>query len=349
MTPAWALELPRDDIVVFSGRYAIETTARPVTEPLPRALAGLNPTHWVIADPLAFPWEQLTTRQWDAPMDVILPEEWRPEQLIGAFDRPLFSKLTSHDVLVARPWVWDILRGRYAFSRAQWRRPTGRLTNTVRQLVAGARVIDQLGDRPDLDASVARTWQLRNRYNKAMERSEMRALEPLVRSAIARQPSGAAPCVLDFTDSIGRYLPQAVRSRSIVTAFRMETAQARQVAYSYPEPHGLTIEDWTEVGIPAETMDLALVSQPEVAMRHPRALQAFESVWSSLRVGGSLIEIHRLDWRGDHDFSAQQQSLLDTTEGNAVLESFETVRNPATGRSTVAVMSYTKLGVPSRW
>lgn len=282
-------------------------------------------------------------------MDIILPDDWRPEMLVGAFDRPLFRKITSQDAIVARPWVWEALRRRYAWAEAQWRRPTGRLSNGVRQLVANARVSDRLKQHPDLETSVAQTWQLRDRDNKALERSELRVLEPLLRQGVERLPSGGTATVLDFTDTVGRYLPTIVRNRWGSIIFRMEPAQARQAAYSFPEPFILTLEDWKSDGIVPETVDIAIISQPEVAMRRPIALQALESVWTALRVGGSMIGVYRLDWQGEHDLAVHLESLLDATGGNAVLESFETIRNPATGRSTVAIMSYTKLGVPSRW
>ncbi len=352
MTSTWRVSDERDDVAVFAGRYDLDVSAlnvEAVQEALPRALATLAPTHWVVADPLAFPWEQLAGAQWDAPMDIVLPEDWPPGRLIGAFGRPLFERLMSEDVLVARPWVWAELRARYGWAEAQMRRPAARLENTVRHLVEKARVAARLHDQRELDATTALAWQLRSSLTKARERAEMSIVEPLIMRSLVRRPQGGSAAFLDFSDSVGRYLPPAVRSRASITAVRRQPAHAAQMAYSYPEIQTIPYPLSGDVGLAAEVADVLLVSQGGIFADTEVIARIMAQLWTSLRVGGTMIVVHRPDWPSLYGLDALHEVLLRGTGGSALLESVETVRDPATGRATIGATSYMKIGVPSRW
>ncbi len=59
---------------MFAGRFSVDDPGAPViTEALPRAIRPVDPSHWVIVDPVAFPYEAMGERHWDAPVSVILP------------------------------------------------------------------------------------------------------------------------------------------------------------------------------------------------------------------------------------------------------------------------------------
>jgi hypothetical protein len=348
-SPTWSPTLDHDDTVVFAGRHDIASTADVVTEALPRAVAMVRPDHWVIADALTFPWEHLTPRQWDAPMDVILPDDWTPADLSAVLRRALFQHLGPFDTVVARPWVWRELRNRHGWAETQFRRPTGALENTVRQLVTGARIGKLVAEQLSAEAELARRWQVRTLSNKARDRAERAVIEPALRRALGRRPRGGVATALDYTESTGRHMATLTDTAGDVTVLRERAAEADQAGYAYPAATVVACDDPDRAPLALESIDVALVERAGLAHGDAGDVDVAREVWAALRVGGTMVVLCRTEWGGPDGIDGFHDVLLDAVDGAAVLESTATVRDPTTGRASLAVMSFLKIGVPYRW
>ena len=278
-----------DEPVVFAGRYDLGDMDGPtIREGLPRSLAWRNPAHWVIADPLAFPYEQLSSRQWDAPMDIILPLDLVTTTLVSILHKPLLSRITAYDTIAAPAAAWRQLRSEYTWAEGQWRDAAEQSGDTARQLLSEARAVARDAAGSADPPHRARADQLRTRDNKARWRVESAVVTPMLRAGLGRHVSSAKVRAVDLSEGIGTYLPALDPLTNDVVAVRTNKHTAEQVGIDHPEVEVLLAEDPIKVQLSPESVDVvfATAAPPRPALRcnaaHPDTTLEFSSRWGLL-------------------------------------------------------------------
>ncbi|MBA2336794.1 MAG: hypothetical protein H0V96_03375 [Acidimicrobiia bacterium] len=338
--------------VVFAPTVALDGPgAAVVTEALPRAIRSVEPSQWVIVEPVSFPFESMTERQWDAPIAVILPDWFGPEALIAVLGEPLLSRLTPFDVVVSSPGMWAAVRPRFALAETQWRRPHGTTDGTVRSLVKAAqrgdRVADQLGDSEIIDDGprLVSKWDARTRHAKGRYRADAAVLLPVVAARLAAIPPGSTGAAVEFTDGIHGFITPLARSGAALTVARSDHAVVTQTRLAYPDLVVCGIAAGGSVVLPPEHADVAvgIVEQP-----YDTTATFLAGVWRALRIGGTLMAVMRGDTGGwtVPDLSAL---VLDASTGHAILDDVVVVPDPGSGRATSGVFTYSKVGTPATW
>ncbi|CAN5323478.1 MAG: hypothetical protein ACR2JP_00655 [Acidimicrobiia bacterium] len=338
--------------VVFAAATPLDDPGAPlITEALPRAIRPVEPSHWVIVDPVAFPWETMTERQWDAPISVVLPDQFSADDLFAVLGEPLLDRLTPFDVVVSPPPLWAALRPRYGLSELQWRRPLGGTDLVVRHLVQAAWradvVADRLatGDALEDGPRLVSKWNARSRLAKGRHRAEAAIVGPLVHEALAAAPAGGSRSAVEFSDGAHGFVSLLGRSAVSVAVARNDPAVTAHAGLAYPDLPVTGPADGGSLELRREHADLAVgvVEQP-----YDITSEFLAAVWRGLRVGGTLVAVMRSDTGGWtlHDLS---RLVLDASGGHAVLGGVTTVRDPWSGRATSGVFTYTKIGVPTTW
>jgi hypothetical protein len=337
---------------VFAGRVPVEDPGGVViSEALPRAIRPVDPSHWVIVDPIAFPYDAMAERHWDAPVSVVLPSDFGADSLIAVLGGPLFSRLTPFDVVVSPAWLWKEVRESYALAETQWRQPRTRTELVVRDLVAAAKRADLLAgllagaQTPDDSTRMLSKWDVRSRRPKARYQAELEVLKPMLRRVLAAVPPGRSRAAIEFSDDVHGFVSVMGRTATEVLVARHDPATAAVTGMAYPDfavgsPHlGGSLE------LRPEHADLAvgLVEQPDAA---PVAFLA--EVWDGLRVGGSLVVVLRAEAR-TWTLDRLSRLLLEVSAGHTVLTEVGGARDPGTGRASSALFAFTKLGAPRTW
>lgn len=348
MSGAWDVVIT-DRPAVFVGRHAGVSVDGPVvTEGLPRAVAGVSTSHWIILDPWAFPWEYLSDAQWDAPIAAVLSSGFATDRLVDQLADSLLSRLTPFDTVIAVDPLWQKLSARYAWPSTMWERPAGRIPSVARHLLRRAGTIERLGEALGEDAlHYAERWDLRTHANKARFRAEAAALTPLVADAFSRRVHGMRWNVIDVGADTGRYVGLLRLADTTVTAMRYEPQLARHLRFNYPDVDVRELGGAGHLGQHAESVDLVLTSVNLASMDEHLRDRMLNTAWQALRVGGTLVVLQRFLRAGGA--SDIVRLIADASRANGVLDSLHAIRNPATGRVDGAVFAFSKIGVPTTW
>ena len=350
MSPARTEAAPAP--VVFAGRFPVDDPGAPViTEALPRAIRPVDVSHWVIVDPVAFPYEAMGERHWDAPLSVILPPDLGSDGLIAVLGGPLLSRLTPFDVVVSPPWLWKEVRQAYALAETQWRPPRSRTDLVVRDLVAAAEGADMLagmlsGRRtPDDSVRMLSKWDVRSRRPKGRYQAEVEMLQPMVRRVLAAVPPGRSRATIEFSDDVHGFVSVVGRAAAEMLVARHDPAVAAHAAMAYPDFAVGSPGMAGSLRLRAEHADVAVgrIEQPDSA-----PVDFLGAVWAGLRVGGAMVIVLRA---GSENWTLDRLSrlVLDVSAGHAVLTDVGGARDPGSGRASSALFAFTKIGAPQTW
>ncbi len=337
---------------MFAGRFPVDDPGAPViTEALPRAIRPVDPSHWVIVDPVAFPYEAMGERHWDAPVSVILPPDLGGEGLIAVLGGPLLSRLTPFDVVVSPPWLWKEVRQAFALAETQWRPPRSRTDLVVRDLVAAAERADMLAglltgsQTPDDSVRMLSKWDVRSRRPKGRYQAEVVMLQPMVRRALAVVPPGRSRATIEFSDDVHGFVSVVGRTAAETLVARHDPAVGAHAAMAYPDFAVGSPEVAGSLRLRPEHADLAvgLIEQPDAT-----SVEFLGAVWAGLRVGGSMVVVLRAG-AGTWTLDRLTRLVLDAAAGQAVLTEVGGARDPGSGRASSALFSYTKIGAPQTW
>lgn len=338
--------------VVFAGRFDVgDPEAVVVTEALPRAIRPLDPSHWVIVDPVAFPYEAMSERHWDAPVSVVLPTDLGVDGLLAVLGAPLLGRLTPFDVVVSPPWLWEAVRPAYALAETQWRPVRGGTAQVVGELVQGTASADELallltGDEtPAGSRRLMSRWDVRSKRSKARYQSEVEVLRPMLRRAIAAVPPGRSWSAVEFSDDVHGLVSVLGRTFTELVAVRPDPAVAALARLAYPEHEVVGSEGDGAPAVRAEHADVVagLVEQPDEVMAG-----LLPAVWAGLRVGGSMLVMLRGE-AGAWTLERLTRLVLDVSAGSAVLSDVGGALDPASGRAGSMVFAFTKIGAPRTW
>jgi hypothetical protein len=338
--------------VVFAGRFPVEDPgARVITEALPRAILPVEPSHWVIVDPVAFPYDAMGERHWDTPVSVILPTDLGGDGLIAVLGGPLLSRLTPFDTVVSPPWLWKQVRQAYALAETQWWPPRSHTGLVVRDLVAAAERAEMLAglltgrQTPDDSARLLSKWDVRSRRPKGRYQAEVVMLQPMMRRVLATVPPGRSRAIIEFSDDVHGFVSVVGRAAAETLVARGEPAVEAQAAMAYPDFAVGSPEAAGSLPLRAEHADLAvgLIEQPDVT-----EVGFLGAVWAGLRVGGSMVVVLRAG-AGTWTLDRLTRLVLDAASGHAVLTEVGGARDPGSGRASSALFAFTKIGAPRTW
>ena len=337
-----------DQPVVFAGATDLgELPVSAVREGLPRAVATLTPTHWIVADPWSFPIEHLRDRQLDAPIDVILPSRTPHEGFYRTMDHALLRELGPFDSIACSAELWERFAPSHHWSASQWVHQSRRVEETTRYLLRRARTSTRLSQ--ELDAAHLTDWNVRTRSNKARYRAELTHLVPLIKDAARHIAPGTEARVVELGSDVGRYVGILRSEGYRITSLRMTEGSAAQLRFNHPDLDIISVGSGVATTQAPESVDLVVSSLDYHSLPEGVRERLLRRVLGSLRVGGTLLGIHRLDVGSKATLSQNLSALLEAGGSHLVRESLASVKNPDTGRTDTAIVSFTKIGVPREW
>ena len=349
----WTRDNP-DRPVLFAGRHEIdESELRVITDPLPRSILALTPSHWIVADPWLFPAEHLTTRQQDAPIDVILTEKLDVPDAVRTLQHGLLNTLGPYDSIVCDSPMWDRLVEVFGWNRSQWVQPASSFQETIDTLQRQVHVTSGLDEpigSPEVQDASART-----QANKGRLRAEAEVLVPLFEQARVEVAEGAQANFVEVGSDTGRYV-QLLRpgissplGANNLVSLRVLPAVAEQLRLNQPDLEVVTVGAETATTLSPDSIDLAFMSLNEFALDPRQRTTIQRRIVESLRVGGSLVTLHRLDSEPRVSLSERLEALGEVVGPQLVKDSLISIRDPQTGRANTAVSAFKKVGVPHQW
>ena len=347
---------------------------------LPRRLAAVmrEATTLVVADPLSFPFETATGEGWDTPLVVVLPLGFDAEDLVALFGPALFERLGFFDrVATHDDDLWERLSRRYRWAQGQRVRvrsdsPWEAAAEVCAALAEEPAVPNVLRDRYEAD----RYWDARDDaanlrtprsvhhslgFDKAVHAAQAAVLEPqFVAARAERAPSvpldvlevgaGAGRWVRSFDPAGTRYVG-AEADGNLVDASRLNFPGTRFDRLPRG-PARLPYED--------ESFDMVF---GVTTMRHsppPERRAMLSEMWRVARPGGRLTVLEEFVAGGGRPASRVPVPttisvtefvgvVLEATAGQVTLEHVESLRYPHDDLQGSAVISLSKLGVPTQW
>ena len=333
--------------VFYAGRFSGEVRAADLPEnsvvlgdwdvlPADLAAAVRGAAAVVVLDAFSFPFEAMGEPGWDAPLTVVLPDDFDAGFLDAVFGAPVFERLGFFDRLVARDdAVWDALSSRYGWAPAQRLRPAAT-------------------DKGDVAAELAKNLP-ESAAEKVLYRAQEAALGPRFTAARGDRAEDVPFAVLEVGVGDGRWMgsfdPGPTGFVGVGAgdpdALRAEYPGARFEAFG---PDG---------GLPFGEEEFDLVFAVDVLGGHPvpekRALVS--EMWRVARPGGRLLFLEDfvagegLENTGGHVVGVRvfEGIVMDATAGRVTLEHVRSVRYPGEDLVRAGVVEFSKLGVPRRW
>ena len=318
----------------------------------------------VVTDLFSFPFEALIGVQRDVPLVLVLPPELDAEFLTAVFGPPAFARLGFFD-RVATPddALWDDLRHRYGWAAGQ--RVEIESADPERAVVEIAALLEAESAPQNFPANgspaVPRD-EARGRasaYEKAVHRAQRAILVP--QFAAARGPrAGDVPFdVLEVGAGRGRWAAgfDPAETRFFGVDGEEAIAAARAEFAGVP---GTRFDPWGEgLLLPHETEAFDLVFCVTVMHRYPAPEKGrlISEMWRVTKPGGRLLFLEDFvfgeDSRAPGIYPISVQGfvglLLEATDGQVVLEHFESLRYPGEDLTRGGLLAVSRLGVPKRW
>lgn len=296
-----------------------------------------------ISDPLSFPFEDLSAQAWTVPLTIHLPGEGLvgsdAASLIALFGRQVFARLTVLDSISATDAAWNSLQQTYGWPNSMRVAPQTFSTNTE---VQDANTIEAKRDRLSLSGDTGYDcYPIRSAAGKerlvavcsVLDRNLSQARQKLYRDA-ALQLHGR---------HTSAYV--AVMGPGLTTIVEHVPVERLRLAANHPGPP-FEIVDLGSSAAPhlTESADIVTGIGNLTRSKRTEVEHAFETMFSSLRVGGTLIIAERLDGEcGPNDLI---EILLDVSNHDLVMDDMETVKVSSDKAHSFAVLAFTKLGTP---
>lgn len=374
--------------VVYAGRFAGRVAELGCAvlgdwDVLPARLAAEleGATALVILDLFSFPFEAMTAEQWDVPVIPLLPAGYDADFLSAVFGAPLFERLTFFDRVAAPAGspVWEELRRRYRWTEGQRVEVRGESSEE-----AAAEICALLEAEPsepnffgdDGSYEALSYWSERGdaladsvphraicsvshgaRFNKAIHRVQSTTLEPQFAAARGARAEDVPFDVLDVGAGVGRWATSFDPARTRYCGVDVSEGMLSAARANFPEARFDRLEPDLALPYEDESFDLAFTV---TVMHHnptPAKKALLSEMWRVARPGGRMIFLE--------DFVAAKRSedstvyplsvqgfvelLLEATNGQIVLEHFESVRYPHDDMTRGGLLAVTRLGVPRRW
>lgn len=347
--------------VVYAGRDPAELPDAPGLarlddwDTLPRDLARALETagQLIILDPLSFPFESVAPRLWDVPLAVALPPGLGTDEVHALLGRPVFSRLSFHDVLIGPGERCRDLARAYHLPQSHHLDPGGTgpavvATRLARHAALHQQVFAELQARPGRRRDA---WVLRTRPGKSAFNVEAGAVAQELRRLASSLPWGTAGRAVVLGCGSGEWLLVLQRAGFKATGFDLNQAAVQRARFNYPEvpvrhpglqpaTHNLT-----------ETADVVLMAGVLGSLNYDARLRMLRWMWSALRPGGSLMILDDFvgdrggDWIPADDLTGL---VLDGTAQHAVLENARALRLEGESFHRVGLITYAKLGAAER-
>jgi len=195
------------------------------------------------------------------------------------------------------------------------------------------------------------------RFNKAIHRVQSRALAPQLAAARGARAEDVPFDVLEVGAGVGRWASAFDLTKTRFFGVDVSEGMVSAARANFPEASFERLGPDLEVPHQDESFDLVYTV---TVMHHnptPAKKTLLSEMWRGARPGGRLIFLE--------DFVAAKRSenstvypmsvqgfvelLLEATNGQVVLEHFESVRYPHDDVTRGGLLAVTRLGVPKRW
>lgn len=361
--------------VFYAGRFADRVPPAGLPEGsvllgewdvLPASLAAAleGASALVVSDPFSFPFEALIGVQRDVPLILVFPPKLDPEFLDAVFGGPAFARLGFFD-RVATPddALWNDLRRRYGWAEGQRvmvssADPEGAMGEIAALLEAETAPRDFSGNGSP-GASRHRVGGRASAYEKAVHRAQRAVVEPQFAAARGPRAEDVPFDVLEVGSGTGRWASSFDPAKTRFSGVDGEEA----VAAARAEFSGLPGKRFDPLGegllLPHEDETFDLVFSVAVMHRHPAPVKGrlVSEMWRVAKPGGRLLFLEDFVFgegaRGPGVYPISVLEfvglLLEATDGQVVLEYFESLRYPGEDLTRGGLVVVSRLGVPKRW
>ena len=350
--------------LVYAGRFADKVSSAELPEGcevlsewevLPFQLAALErATTLVVLDLFSFPFESMTTGQWDVPLVVILPSGFDPSFLSGVFEEAVLGRLGFFDrVATADRDLWEELRLRYRWAGSQRIELHGSLPEEVAAEICGR--LEQEAATPISSGEDYET--IRYDLDKAVHRVQSEALGPQFAAARGALTEAVPFEALEIGVGVGRWVSKLDPANTKFTGLDVSREMIQAARADFPEGRFDLLEEDLVFPYAEESFDLAFTVS--VLRHNPTSAKRtlISEMWRVTRPGGRLIFLE--------DFVSKRRTpgstiypmsigafvdlVLEATAGRVVLEHFEALRYPHDPFFRGGLLSLSKVGTPQVW
>jgi SAM-dependent methyltransferase len=375
--------------VVYAGRFADQISplnlpdacsALSEWEVLPSQLSAAleRATTLIVLDPFSFPFEAMTEDQWDIPLVVVLPSGFGAAFLVTVFGEVLFERLGFFDrVAVEDPEVWEQLCRRYRWTPTQ-RMESGSVhpgtvaTEICDLLEAEFRAPTYFGGA---EYEPVRYWRERAdalaasvphraicavhdnpRFNKAVHRVQVDALEPQFAAARGGRADGTPFDVLEVGVGVGRWALAFDPAKTRFVGVDISGGMVEATRTNFQEGRFEEIEADLIFPYADESFDLAFTVDVLHHNPTPAKRVLLSEMWRVTRPGGRLMFLEDFVSERRPKSTVYPMSVLrfvslvgEATAGRVVLEHVESLRYPHDPFFRSGLLALSKVGVPQIW
>lgn len=361
--------------VFYAGRFADRVSPAGLPEGgvllgdwdvLPARLAAAleGASALVVTDLFSFPFEALIGVQRDVPLVLVLPPKLDADFLVAVFGGPAFARLGFFD-RVATPddALWDDLRQRYGWAGGQ-RVEIGDADpeRATAEIAALLEAESAPGDFPANGSPAASRRGIRGRasaYEKAVHRAQRSVVGPQFAAARGPRAEDVPFDVLEVGSGRGRWASgfDPAKTRFFGVDGEEAVAAARAEFAGVP---GARFDPWGEGDLLShESEAFDLVFSVTVMHRYsgPEKGALISEMWRVTKPGGRLLFLEDFVFgegsKGPGVYPISVLGfvglLLEATDGQVVLEHFESLRYPGEDLTRGGLLAVSRLGVPKKW